>query len=107
MHISFAFSVSATEFKYHDYATLRRDVATLAYALRHRFNIAPGDHVVGYVPNVYRTAVALLATAAVGAVWSSTSVDFGPSGVLDRFSQVGMVKQGPMRARYKLGYSVI
>ncbi|KAH7732166.1 acetoacetyl-CoA synthetase [Aphelenchoides avenae] len=80
--------VSAHEFKHYDYATLRRDVATLAHAFRYRFNVTPGDHIVGYVPNVYRTAVGMLATAAVGAVWSSTSVDFGPSGVLDRFSQV-------------------
>lgn len=50
--------------------------------------IVQGDVICGFLPNSYQTAVAMFATAAIGATWSSASVDFGPSGVLDRFKQV-------------------
>ena len=50
--------------------------------------IQPGDRVAGYVPNVPEAIVAALAAAAVGAVWSSCSPDFGAQGVLDRFGQI-------------------
>jgi acetoacetyl-CoA synthetase len=74
-------------FKFYDYATLRHDVAQVSTSLR-KSNVGPGDFVCGYLPNTYETAVAMLATAAVGAAWSSASSDFGPDGVLDRFGQV-------------------
>ncbi|VDO73114.1 unnamed protein product [Heligmosomoides polygyrus] len=69
------------------YLTLRNDVSILATALR-QFGIVQGDVICGFLPNSYQTAVAMFATAAIGATWSSASVDFGPSGVLDRFKQV-------------------
>ena len=47
-----------------------------------------GDRVGGYIPNCPEAIEAMAATAALGAVWSSTSPDFGVSGVLDRFSQI-------------------
>ena len=47
-----------------------------------------GDRVVGYIPNCPEAIEAMAATAAIGAIWSSTSPDFGVSGVLDRFSQI-------------------
>ena len=47
-----------------------------------------GDTVCGFMPNSYETAVALFASAAIGATWCSASVDFGHAGVLDRFRQV-------------------
>jgi acetoacetyl-CoA synthetase len=50
--------------------------------------IAPGDRVAGYMPNIIETVVAMLATTAVGATWSSCSPDFGINGVLDRFGQI-------------------
>ena len=47
-----------------------------------------GDRVVGYLPNIPQTVIALLATASLGAVWSSCSPDFGTQGVVDRFGQI-------------------
>ena len=50
--------------------------------------IQPGDRVAGYLPNLPEAIVAALGAAAVGAVWSSCSPDFGAQGVLDRFGQI-------------------
>lgn len=50
--------------------------------------VGPGDRVAGYLPNLPETLVAMLATVALGAVWSSASPDFGVQGVLDRFGQI-------------------
>ena len=62
-------------------------VTRFAAALR-RAGIAPGDRVAGYMPNLPETIVAALGAAAIGAVWSSCSPDFGVEGVLDRFGQI-------------------
>ncbi|MGH7074754.1 MAG: acetoacetate--CoA ligase [Stellaceae bacterium] len=51
--------------------------------------VVPGDRVVGYMPNMPEAVIACLAAAAIGAVWSSCSPDFGVKGVLDRFGQIG------------------
>ncbi|NJQ03520.1 acetoacetate--CoA ligase [Streptomyces zingiberis] len=69
------------------WAELRRQVGSLAAELR-RLGVRPGDRVSGYLPNVPQAAVALLATAAVGGVWTSCAPDFGARSVLDRFQQV-------------------
>nr|XP_057927319.1 acetoacetyl-CoA synthetase isoform X2 [Doryrhamphus excisus] len=66
---------------------LRRDVAVFAAAMR-KMGIRTGDRVVGYLPNGVHAVEAMLAAASIGAIWSSTSVDFGVNGVLDRFSQI-------------------
>jgi acetoacetyl-CoA synthetase len=66
---------------------LYADVARFASALRD-IGIRPGDRVAGYMPNMPETIVAALGAAAVGAVWSSCSPDFGVQGVLDRFGQI-------------------
>ncbi len=50
--------------------------------------IGPGDRVAGLMPNMPETLVAMLATASLGAIWSSASPDFGVQGVLDRFGQI-------------------
>ena len=47
-----------------------------------------GDRVAGWLPNVPQTVVAMLATASIGAIWSSCSPDFGIEGALDRFGQI-------------------
>ena len=52
------------------------------------FGINPGDRVVGLLPNINETVAAMLATTALGAVWSSCSPDFGYAGTLDRFGQI-------------------
>ena len=50
--------------------------------------VGEGDRVAGYLPNLPETLVAMLATTALGAIWSSASPDFGVQGVLDRFGQI-------------------
>jgi acetoacetyl-CoA synthetase len=62
-------------------------VGRLAAALRD-LGVGPGDRVAGFMPNMPETVMATLATAALGAVWSSCSPDFGTQGVLDRFGQI-------------------
>ncbi len=62
-------------------------VSRVAAALREH-GIRPGDRVVGYLPNLPETLVAMLAAASLGATWSSCSPDFGVNGVVDRFGQV-------------------
>ncbi|MFD7921942.1 acetoacetate--CoA ligase [Streptomyces sp. NPDC059740] len=69
------------------WAELRAQVASAAAVLR-RLGVRPGDRVSGYLPNIPQAVVALLATAAVGAVWTSCAPDFGARSVLDRFQQV-------------------
>ncbi|MFD3357333.1 acetoacetate--CoA ligase [Streptomyces fradiae] len=69
------------------WAELRRQVASLAAELR-ALGVRPGDRVSGYLPNVPQAVTALLATAAVGGVWTSCAPDFGARSVLDRFQQV-------------------
>ncbi|XP_069038117.1 acetoacetyl-CoA synthetase [Lepisosteus oculatus] len=69
------------------FGELRRDVALYAAAMR-KMGILAGDRVVGYLPNGIHAVEAMLAAASIGAIWSSTSPDFGVNGVLDRFSQI-------------------
>ncbi|CAL8248107.1 unnamed protein product [Merluccius merluccius] len=69
------------------FGELRRDVALFAAAMR-KMGVQTGDRVVGYLPNGIHAVEAMLAAASIGAIWSSTSVDFGVNGVLDRFSQI-------------------
>ncbi|WP_433859828.1 acetoacetate--CoA ligase [Streptomyces kronopolitis] len=66
---------------------LRAQVGSLAAELR-RLGVRPGDRVSAYVPNIPQAVVALLASAAVGAVWTSCAPDFGARSVLDRFQQI-------------------
>ncbi|MEV6794299.1 acetoacetate--CoA ligase [Streptomyces sp. NPDC051320] len=69
------------------WSELRRQVGALASHLR-ELGVRPGDRVSGYLPNIPQAITALLATAAVGAVWTSCAPDFGARSVLDRFQQV-------------------
>ncbi len=50
--------------------------------------VKPHDRVAGFMPNIPEAVVAMLATASIGAIWSSCSPDFGPAGVIDRFGQI-------------------
>ncbi|THB79085.1 MAG: acetoacetate--CoA ligase [Desulfobacteraceae bacterium] len=68
------------------YNELYREVAQVTASLK-AMGIRPGDRVVGFVPNMPESIVAMLAAASLGAVWSSCSPDFGIKGVLDRFGQ--------------------
>ena len=69
------------------FAELYRQSTALAARLA-EFGIGPGDRVAGWLPNTIEAVVAMLATAALGAVWSSCSPDFGADGALDRFGQI-------------------
>ena len=69
------------------WAELYDQVARLAQALA-AAGVAKGDRVAGFLPNMPETIIAMLATASLGAVWSSCSPDFGIKGVLDRFGQI-------------------
>ncbi|GHD37040.1 acetoacetate--CoA ligase [Parahalioglobus pacificus] len=69
------------------YAQLYQQVAQLAGALRAQ-GVGIGDRVAAFLPNVSEAVVGMLATASIGAVWSSCSPDFGINGVQDRFGQI-------------------
>jgi len=62
-------------------------VSRLKQAMQ-KAGIKTGDRVAGYLPNLPESIAAMLATASLGAVWSSCSPDFGTQGVLDRFGQI-------------------
>ena len=62
-------------------------VAAMAAGLK-SLGVERGDRVAAYVPNSPEAVVAFLATASLGAVWSSCSPDFGPGSVVDRFAQI-------------------
>jgi acetoacetyl-CoA synthetase len=69
------------------YAELYDEVASIARSLK-QAGVQTGDRVVGFMPNMPETIVAMLAAASMGATWSSCSPDFGIKGVLDRFGQI-------------------
>ncbi|MCP4107751.1 MAG: acetoacetate--CoA ligase [Desulfobacteraceae bacterium] len=69
------------------YAQLYDEVARIAKSLRD-MGVKAGDRIVGFMPNMPETAIAMLAAASIGAAWSSCSPDFGVKGVLDRFGQI-------------------
>ncbi len=66
---------------------LRVQAGALAAGLR-ELGVERGDRVVAYLPNIPEAIVAFLATASIGAIWSSCSPDFGPASVIDRFAQI-------------------
>ena len=65
---------------------LADQVARLAQWLRSQ-GIGSGDVVAAYLPNIPETVVAMLATTSLGAIWTSTSPDFGEASVVERFGQ--------------------
>lgn len=69
------------------YAELFTTVARLATSLRD-VGITKGDRVVGYMPNMMETAIAMLAATSIGATWASCATDIGPDAALDRFGQI-------------------
>ncbi len=69
------------------YAELYEFVARLAKSLR-KIGVKPGDRVAAYMPNLIETAIAMLATTSIGAVWLSCATDLGAQATLDRFGQI-------------------
>jgi acetoacetyl-CoA synthase len=70
-----------------DWSELAGNVRKLATRLR-ELGVQPGDRVASYMTNIPEAVTALLATASIGAIWSSCSPDFGTHSVLDRLSQI-------------------
>ena len=68
------------------YRELYQQVASVAAWLKAR-DLQPGDRVAAYLPNMPEAVVAMLAATSLGAVWTSTSPDFGEDSVIDRFGQ--------------------
>jgi acetoacetyl-CoA synthetase len=69
------------------YSELFEQVTRAAAGFR-RLGLKKGDRVAAFMPNMPETVIAMLAVVSIGAIWSSTSPDFGITGVLDRFSQI-------------------
>jgi len=66
---------------------LYKETAAMQKTLKD-LGVQKGDRVVAYVSNIYETIVAFLASASLGAIWSSASPDFGTQSVIDRFKQI-------------------
>ena len=69
------------------YTELHDSVSRLAKSLRET-GVAPGERVATYMPNLMETAIAMLATTSIGAIWASCGTELGPRAVIDRFSQI-------------------
>ncbi len=69
------------------YTELAAHVAGLQQQLK-ALGVGIGDRVAAFMPNTWQTVVGMLATASLGATWSSCSPDFGTQGVIDRFGQI-------------------
>ncbi|PKF72571.1 acetoacetate--CoA ligase [Pseudomonas fluvialis] len=69
------------------YAELAAHVAGLQQSLK-AAGVGVGDRVAAFMPNTWQTVAGMLATASLGATWSSCSPDFGTQGVIDRFGQI-------------------
>lgn len=69
------------------YNELYEEVRRVAAGLK-KLGVVCGDRIAAFMPNMPETIIAMLAASSIGAIWSSTSPDFGIKGVLDRFSQI-------------------
>ena len=69
------------------YAELYEEVRRVAAALK-KLGVTKNDRVAAFMPNMPETIIGMLAASSIGAIWSSTSPDFGIKGVLDRFTQI-------------------
>ena len=69
------------------FGQLRTEVGRVQLALRSE-GVQPGDRVATLLPNGPEAVIVFLAAASIGAIYSSTSPDFGADGVLDRFGQI-------------------
>ncbi len=66
---------------------LNQNTSNLTQFIKNK-KIRPKDRVAAYMPNTIETVEAFIATASIGAIWSSCSPDFGVKGVIERFSQI-------------------
>ena len=73
--------------KSYSFDALRQEVALLQQHMI-SLGVEKGDTVAAFMPNIPETLITMLATTSLGAIWSSTSPDFGINGVVDRFGQI-------------------
>jgi acetoacetyl-CoA synthetase len=85
--IAIIFKGESRKPQYITYQQLYERVSILAGAMRNA-GVKPGDRIAGFLPNMPIAVIAMIATASIGAIWSSCSPDFGIKGVLDRFQQI-------------------
>jgi len=76
-HLAFIFKGENLKSATMTYSELYDAVARLARSLR-EMGVKPGDRVVAYMPNLMETAIAMLAAASIGAIWSSCATGHGP-----------------------------
>ena len=69
---------------------LKNQTAKLANYLK-SLGIESGDCIVGYLPTIPEASISFLAANSIGAVWSSSSPDFGLQSVIDRFKQIELI----------------
>jgi len=86
-HLAFIFKGESEKSATMTYAQVHDSVAWLAEAL-HEAGVLAGDRVAAYMPNLMETAIAMLATTSIGAIWSSCGSELGPMAVLDRLGQI-------------------
>ncbi len=86
-HIAFIFRGETQKAARMTYAELYDSVARLSASLR-EIGVGPGDRVAAYMPNLIETAVAMLATTSIGAIWSSCATDLGAQAALERLGQI-------------------
>jgi acetoacetyl-CoA synthetase len=86
-HVALIFKGEGQKLTRMTYRELYSEVAGVAKSLK-AVGVVAGDRVVGFMPNMPETIIAMLAATSLGATWSSCSPDFGMKGVLDRFGQI-------------------
>jgi acetoacetyl-CoA synthetase len=84
---AFVFKCETRPSVYTTYKELYRTVSLVAGALR-GFGVTKDDRVVGYMPNIPETPIAMLAATSIGATWASCGSELGMQAVIDRFSQI-------------------
>jgi acetoacetyl-CoA synthetase len=85
--LAFIFIGETQTFRRMTYAELYDAVARFARSLKDT-SIGVGDRVVGYMPNMIETVVAMLAATSLGATWSSCATDIGPAAAIERLGQI-------------------
>src|SRR6266496_4721786 len=85
--LAFIFKGETQISKHMTYVELYDSVVRFAHSLR-ALGVVVGDRVVGYMPNLIETAVAMLAATSLGATWSSCATDIGPAAAIERLGQV-------------------
>ena len=86
-HPAIIFSNEQGDYLELSWGDLKKKVASMATYLR-SIGVTKGDCVVAFLPNVPEATISFLAVNSIGAIWSSTSPDFGTESVIDRFAQI-------------------